>query len=287
MTISLSTPLSFFRTIFTNLWLSVSSVEFYVRVFKDYKGYGVKYIFTLSLISAFICTTIFLNYAHKIEIYLTKDVVSNSYLENIDHVVQQFPEIEYDGSKISVQEETPLYLYSIDNNKVLVLDPDNKLKPSDKVELPVIFTTETIIVNLIDEESKAYYTLPLEYTKIFGDHPQLLTQEVLKSSLASIFSKTSWVFIYLLFPVLTLMIFVNVLLEKLFIIFVIYLMIRFSGQGTSLKTSIRMVFFASGVFVLLQFVIILAVPFLKTVLWMIQIWANFLMIIAILRVSGR
>lgn len=288
MTTLLSTPLSFIKTIFSQLWFSVSSVDFYVRVFKSYSGYGIKYILTLSLISSFMCTIIFLNHIDKIESYLTKNIISTYYIENIDHVIGQLPEINYDGSKISVQEETPLFLYNITNTKVLALDPENKLKPSDRAKLPIILTAEKMIINLGGEEQKSsFYTLPLEYTEIFGKHLQVLTQEDIKLSLATAFNKTSVVFVYLLFPIMTFLIFTNVLMEKSFIIFIIYLMMRFSGLKTSLQASIRMVFFASGVFVLLQFFILLTLSSLNTALWMLQIWSNFLMILGILKASGR
>jgi hypothetical protein len=237
--------------------------------------------------SAFICTVIFLHYSNKIQSYFDGNVISTSYIENMDHVLQQIPEMSYDGEKIAIQEETPSFVYSIDNRKVLAMDPENQLKPADRGQIPIIFTSEKIVINFLNEENRPYYTAPIEYAKLFGPHPKILTQEVIKTSIALMFGKTSWVFIYMMFPILTGLIFTNLLFEKIFIIFVVYFMTRFSGIKTSLQTSVRMVMFASGVFVLLQFVIILAFPFFKSSLWMVQIWSNFLMILGILKVSGK
>ena len=127
----------------------------------------------------------------------------------------------------------------------------------------------------------------IDYTQIFGNTPQILTQTVIKSSLAEIFDRAPSIFIYLIFPVTALLILINALLEKSFIILMIYLITRFITISTSLKTCIRMVLFASGIFVLLQFIIILTVPALSTILWGIQTWANILMILGILKASGR
>lgn len=287
MTTLLLKPVSFFKTIFQHLWLSVTSVDFYVRVFKNYKGYGFKYIFILSMMSAFMCTAIFLHYSNKLQSYFEGDMISAAYIENIDHVLQQFPEIDYDGQKIRLQGEEPSFLYSIDNKKMVALDPENKLKPSDRGQIPIIFTSEKMVINFLNDEDRASYTAPVEYSKIFGQDPTILTQEVLKTSVALAFSKTPWVFIYMLFPILTVLIFTNLLFEKIFLVFAIYFMAKISGIKTSLKTSFRMVMFASGVFVLLQFVILLALPFFKSPLWVVQIWSNFLMILGVFKVSGN
>lgn len=287
MTTLLLRPVSFFKTIFYHLWLSISSVDFYVRVFKNYKGYGFKYIFTLSVMSALMCTAIFLHYSNKVQSYFEGDMISASYIENIDHVLQQFPEMDYDGQKIRLQGEAPSFLYSVDNKKMVALDPENKLKPSDRGQIPIIFTSEKMVINFLNEDNRASYTAPVEYSKIFGQDPIILTQEVLKTSVALAFSKTPWVFIYMLFPILTLLIFTNLLFEKIFIIFIVYFMTRLSGVETSLEKSVRMVMFASGVFILLQLVSLLALPFFTSPLWVVQIWSNLLMILGILKASGN
>jgi hypothetical protein len=83
------------------------------------------------------------------------------------------------------------------------------------------------------------------------------------------------------------MIFINALLEKSFIIIMVYLVTRLVTVKTSLKTCIRTALFASGIFVLLQFIIILTVPNFSTALWIIQTWANLLMILGILKALGK
>jgi len=286
MTTLLSAPLFFIKTLFTHLWLSISSVKFYEQVFNSYRGYGIKYILILSIISSFICTILFLNHMDKVREYLHKGTISTN-VEIIDHVMQQLPEIDYDGLKVSTQEDTPVFAYNLKNQKILALDPNNKLMPADRTKLPIVLNSQKIIINLTDSDGITRNTFPIDYTQIFGNTPQILTQTVIKSSLAEIFDRAPSIFIYLIFPVTALLILINALLEKSFIILMIYLITRFITISTSLKTCIRMVLFASGIFVLLQFIIILTVPALSTILWGIQTWANILMILGILKASGR
>ncbi|MDP4832385.1 MAG: DUF1189 domain-containing protein [Rickettsiaceae bacterium] len=286
MTTLLSAPLFFIKTLFTHLWLSISSVKFYEQVFNSYKGYGIKYILILSLISSFFCTILFLNHMDKVREYLSNGTISAN-VENIDHIIQQLPELDYDGLKISTQEETPVFLYNLKNQKILALDPNNKLMPADRTKLPIILNAQKIIINLTDSDGITRNTFPINYTQIFGDTPQILSQTIIKSSLADIFDRAPSIFIYLIFPATSLLVFINALLEKSFIILMIYLITRFITINTSVKTCIRLVLFASGIFVLLQFIIILTIPALSTVLWGIQTWANILMILGILKASGR
>lgn len=284
MTTLLSTPKAFIKTLITHLWLSVSSVKFYEKIFNSYKGYGIKYVLALSLISSLICTILFLYHLDNVRSYLNKDKISAN-VENIDHIIRQLPALDYDGLKISTEEETPVILYSLKNKKILALDPGNKLMPADRAKLPIILGAQKLIVNLSDASVRN--TLPIEYTQIFGNNPQILTQEIIKSSFAQIFDKAPSVFIYLIFPVTAFLIFINVLLEKSFLVLMVFLITRLITIKTSLKTCIRMVFFASGIFVLLQLIIILTIPTLSTVLWGVQTWANILMILGLLKASGR
>lgn len=286
MTTLLLVPLAFIKTLFTHLWLSVSSIKFYEQIFNSYKGYGIKYALILSLISSFICTVLFLNHLDKVREYLNNGIVSTK-VETIDHIIQQLPEIDYNGLKITTKEDTPLFIYGLKNQKILALDPNNKLMPADRNKLLIILNAQKIIINLTDSEGIKHNSFPIDYTQIFGNESQILTQTVIKSSLADIFNRAPSIFIYLIFPITTLLIFVNLLLEKIFIILMVYLITRVITTNTSLKTCIRVVLFASGNFVLLQFTILITLPSFSTILWIMQTWANILMILGILKASGR
>ena len=55
----------------------------------------------------------------------------------------------------------------------------------------------------------------------------------------------------------------------------------------SIKTCIRIAMFASGVFVLLQPITLLIAPIYGNFIWIIQIWANLLMILGILKFTNH
>jgi len=285
MTTLLLTPFYFLRSLILHLWWSVSSIKFYENIFSDYKGYGLKYIFILSFFSSLICSAIFLDHLKKVQDYLTNSTISQE-VENIDHIINQLPTIDYNGQNISVQEETPLLIYSPNNKKILAIDPSNQLLPSDKVKIPIIFTANKIVINLINADGGLVNTTPIKYDQIFGNQARVLTQEVIKSHFALILNKAPFILIYLLFPIMAILIFVNVLLDKTIIIITIYFFLRFASVNCSLKTCIRMVLFASGLFALLHFIIILTAPYLISALWLVQFWANLLMVLAILKVNN-
>lgn len=131
MTTLLSSSLSFLKNLFTHLWLSLSSIKFYEKVFKKYNGYGVSYILNLSLISSVICTAILLYNLDKIQDYLKNNIISEK-VANIDFVLKQMPPIKYDGHKISVDTNTPILIKNKNGANVLAIDPDNQINPYDK-----------------------------------------------------------------------------------------------------------------------------------------------------------
>lgn len=51
------------------LRLSISSIEFYKDVYKNYQGYGIRYLFTLSFIPSIIYCIFILNYIITLKDY--------------------------------------------------------------------------------------------------------------------------------------------------------------------------------------------------------------------------
>lgn len=286
MTTVLLLPLYFIKTLITHLWLSVSSVKFYENVFKFYTGYGTKYIFTLSFISSFFFCVLFLNQTNEIRLYLNQNIISQS-VQNLDHIINQLPTIDYDGQKISIDEETPLFLNDMNNDKALVIDPTNKLMPNERSKINVVLGSDKIIANFIDTKGALVQSFGLEYNNILGDDPQTLSTEDIKSIFAPIVQNATSKFIYIMLPLLAAFIFTVTLYEKIMTIIIIYIIIYLNLGTTSVKTCIRMVCFSSGIFALFQPIVILTLPNLAGPIWIIQIWASFLMILGILKATGK
>ena len=286
MTTLLSNPLFFIKNLFTHLWLSVSSVKFYEKVFKKYNDYGALYIINLSLISSIVCTIIFLHNVDKIQDYLKYNIVLER-VENIDFVIKQIPPIEYDGQNITVDSDEPIIIKNKNGNNVLVIDPDNKTKPSDRNKLPLILSQNKMIISLIDSEGKVKNTFPIKFDQIFNQIPRVLTNEEIKSSLAKLLDQAPRVLVYMIFPLTGFLIFLNTFLDKAFFIVMIFLVTKISGLNLSMKTCIRLTMYASGFYALFQFIFLIAANEYSSIVWIVQSWANILMILGILSATGK
>ena len=286
MTTLLSNPLFFIKNLFVHLWLSLSSIKFYERVFKKYNDYGALYIINLSLISAVICTIIFLNNINQIQDYLENNTISSK-VENIDFVLNQIPPIEYDGKNITVDSDEPIIIKNKNGYNVLVIDPDNKTKPSDRNKIPLILTRDKMIFSLADSSGEVKNTFPIKFNQIFNQGQAVLTHEEIKSSFARLFDQAPRILVYLIFPLTGFLIFLNTFLDKAFFIIMIFFVTKLSGLAISMKTCIRLTMYASGFYALFQFVFILAASKYSSIVWIVQSWANILMILGILRARGK
>lgn len=286
MTTLLSTLIIFIKTLVNHLWLSVSSVKFYQDVFSSYRGYGIRYILTLSTIGSLMCTIILLTYTNKIQKYLSDDIISES-IKDIDNVMRKLPTIGYNGKDISLSEDSLFFIYDDDNVKVLAIDTNGKLSHNERVQIPILLLKDQININFSDAKGKAKNKLPIKYAQIFGSEAQVLTRETIKSNFVSIFKRVPEVLIYILFPVTALMIFINTLVEKSLMIVLVFIISHFARSKSSLKDSIRVVLFSSGFYAIFQFVASITLKELSYVLWIVQSWANILMIIGVMKSQDR
>ena len=149
MTTIFSKVLHWFNTIFLQLWLSISSVSFYQRVISSYKGYVIKYILTLSFASQLLCSIYMLHYIDNIRQYFSYGIISQAVV-NLDHILSQFPELKYDGTKISLEQSEPIYINNIYNRPIVAIDPDNKIPASNKAKIPILLTSRKIFLSFSD-----------------------------------------------------------------------------------------------------------------------------------------
>lgn len=287
MTIIISQIYNWFKLICIQLWLSVSSVNFYQKVMTDYKGYGIKYILTLSMISSLFCSIFLLNYIDNIRQYFSYGTMSAD-VANLDHIISQFPELHYNGIRISLENPEPIYINNMDNRPIAIIDPENKVSPSVKAKTSILFTSKNIIVSFADSQKTNISKFTIEYPEIFGKESMVLTQDALKSALENVFKNAPRVLTYVIFPTISLLIFFNIFLERSFLIIIMYVITNFfMAMPTSIKTCTRLTMFASGMFALIQPAVLFIVPSYSAFILMIQIWTNFLMVIAILKSSNK
>lgn len=285
MTIALSLFL-YCKTTANHLWLSITSVRFYQDVYNLYKGYGARYIFTISFISSlFFCIFIF-NYILVIKDFFQENKQSKD-SENLSYILKQLPDINYDGQNISLNDNSPLYLYDIYDRKIGVIDIASKISFSEKSKLLISLTSKDVIISLIQTTNKKITTFPISYQSIFGPKAQLLTYDAIKRTFAEIFDSVPRIFIYLIMPILIFIRFLSILFEKGFIILIIYLVTNFIiNLKTSMKTCIRLALFSSGVVILIQPIVVLLLPFLSESLWIVQTWSNILIFLAVIKIRN-
>lgn len=287
MTTFLFNTSCFIKTLFQHVWMSVSSIKFYQNVFLNYRGLGVKYIIILNLISTFCACLILLNYTENIKQYL-EGTNSTPKFANIDYIFQQLPILDYDGNSIAVNSaEEPIFIKNMHNQTVIAIDHLNKIIPEMRIKIPIIMNKEKIIINLLDQQGKAGNSVPIEYSALFGNNPQILTKENIKSNLLQLLNKSSHIIPIMVFPLLLLFNFFHVFWENIFLFAIILLFIKFSKSNNSMSDGVRVILFSNGFFVLFQFILLLGFIELNYIIWIVQTWSSFLMIVAVIRSTPK
>ncbi|MCC8369207.1 MAG: DUF1189 domain-containing protein [Rickettsia endosymbiont of Oxypoda opaca] len=274
------------NTLFRQLRLSVSSVNFYKDVYRNYQGYGIRYLFVVSFIPSIIYCIFVLNYITTLKDYFDGKHLSKA-TENIEYIINQLPDIQYNGTKISLEEEEPLYLYSKNKNKIVAIDINNQLPLNEKSKIPIILTANKLIINLVEATTKKKLTTDIEYFKIFGPNQKALTPEIVKKYCADSLDKIPGLFIYIGMPIILLFWFVTFLFEKSFIILLVYVLTNLFGPKTPMKICIRLVMFASGVPILLQPIITLLSPALGEVILFLQMFTVGLLFAALWQIKNK
>lgn len=273
------------------LWCSVSSIQFYFQVIRNYEGYGIKYILNICFISSALCCLLILNYLDNIKDYLNHGIPS-SYTSTLDHLISQMPEFNYTGREIVIEGGEPVYINNVNGHTLIAIDPENKIVPSERRQIPLILSDTKITISMLNTQDASNYKLQLDYKSILGNSQQTITQNTIKLILEQFVQKTPFFITYVLFPIFAFFIFINTLIEKTIIIFAIFLLTSLMNVTISLKTCCRSALFASGLFTMLQpiaavITLIYGNHLYAAFVWVIQIWANFLLIFAVVKISNK
>ncbi|BDU60729.1 hypothetical protein FLA4_11390 [Candidatus Rickettsia kotlanii] len=266
------------------LYLSISSIEFYKDVYKNYQGYGIRYVFTLSFIPSIMYCIFILNYIITLKDYFN-GIQSSKVTANIEYIINQLPEIKYNNSNISVEEVEPIYLYSKNNNKIVVIDTKNQVSNKEKSEIPFVLEENKLKINLIVANTKKNFLSTVNYSEIFKQNDVILTPEIIKKYFADNLLYAPNLFIYFGMPAIVLFWFVTFLLERSIIILLVYSLANLLTTKTSIQTSIRLVMFSSGVPIILQPVIIILIPELSMLLQLLQMFTTCLVFVAIWQIN--
>lgn len=308
------TPFLIIQICLKQLWLSVSSVKFYQEVCRSYTGYGLKYIFYICFLSSlFLCCVI------SVYLNILKDSFNNSQnspklklVANFEYILDQMPDVQYNGVSINTGQEDPVYIKDIEGNLVAIIDASDKLSVSEKTKSPIIFTynsllmrdknglTTNILYSHISKNGLSKEKIS-KIEKIIHNYPWFVvgfnimqdlqvatfTKDIIKKELIDFFNMLPRMFLYFGFPLITIMSFVSLIIENLFIIALVYLVAKvIRGMPLNIQGAIRVVMFSSGVQALVHPLAL--TPFVM--LWpqfisfwsIVSLWANILLIYSII-----
>lgn len=271
----------FIKALFKLLWMSVSSARFYGFVLRSYNGYGVRYIMTLSFISALLCNILFLSYISKINNYLSNDIVSDEVVV-LDQILKVFPVMQYNGKAIELDAEVPFFVNDPQDNKIIAIDTKNKIPFGARQQIPILFTSDQVNISFSDTDGKIKNSLPVKYSKIFGVEPKIIDKTEIKTVLTGVFAKLPNIINYIIFPLSIILIFFNIFLDKILMMIIVYIFFKISKVAFTLKDAIRVVLFSSGILVL-QLPLTISFSFASPIFAGVQIWINIIMIVGLLR----
>lgn len=303
MTTSFSKLTHWCKFLARTLWLSVSSADFYSDVHSKYRGYGIRYILSLYLISGLIFSIWSFDQLIELE---NKMSPANP---DVEHVLRQIPDMYYDGLRLTTKVELPIFIYDKDNRKIAAIDLNQELNAGDKNKLFMVFNDNYVQLPVKIGMTKGGNT-NAEYKYIFGSEPTVVNHETIVAFLPKLWRSINKAYIYLLTPLVGLIYFAAMLLYNIpyaiFVWLISYFwdgMSRSSGvarqgsslqvfdlQGksiTSLQAAYRMTLFASGASVFLQPISIIISPNLAPIVAGVSLASWVFMIMGIVKLKRR
>ncbi|NRB10263.1 MAG: hypothetical protein HRU35_01405 [Rickettsiaceae bacterium] len=303
ITTPVTTFIGFIKTLLSILWLSVSSSNFYQKVYKNYQGYGLKYILTISIIVALFYSAIVLSYSKRLVTEIDNITESPN---NINYIINQIPDMAYDGQTIAITNresnlpaKNSLIIKDINDNKIIAIDPSNELLPKDKMSIPVVISNDITIItpmyflvyDIINAKFFGYGNSSVNFdvikknfphSRLIGNSPENINSESIKNALINLLQPDiiSTIF-YVFLPLLGGVIVDAILFSPIIIVIILlYFITNIYYPKVTMASCIRLVFFASGIIILIK-PITLFIPFISITI--LQLWTSFLMVSGMLR----
>jgi hypothetical protein len=280
MTRNLSKLASWCKLIANTLWLSVSSASFYADVHRLYRGYGVRYILNLYLISGLV----FCLWAFNQMIRFEEEMSPAN--PDVEYILRQIPEIYYDGKLITTKAETPFFLYSTSNRKIAAIDPDGELGAADTKDIPFLFLGSYLKTPIESVFSKGGGA-SAEYKSLFGTGGATVTSQTIVQYLPQLWKNINNIYIYVLVPTVGALYFGITLLCNIFYAAVVWFIGYFLGIATNPQTAYRLTMFASGPALFLQPLIIITAPNLLPILNFVSLAAWIFMVMGLVQLKKR
>lgn len=272
---------SFIREFFRITWYSVSSQKFYPDLYKNYKGFGVKYIATIISFTSII---------YVILAYSNVLIVRN-YLEQggdednpIEYIIRQWPEISYSAGSISWDEEEPLLINNSSGKTVIAIDPDGKINAKKSSKIPIVLKSKNILISIEDMDDKKSAgpkEMSLGYKKVFGKEDLLINSDTLRDKLVSLIDSINIFILILLVPLIISVRLALHIFSNLFSILLFYVIFLWLGLRPTLKSATRIILFTGGAAEIAHVILALIYPQLVSISSMVEYWAIILAIYSI------
>jgi hypothetical protein len=231
----------------------LTSQKIYYDILRFYRGYGLKFSFAVIFITTLIYTFGFLI---NIEIFDTK-LKSEISKETtyLDYIVNQFPEINYDGKTISINDldQKVIFIKNHDNVPIAVFDINNQIKATEKKNILLIFKAREINFPQTD------YIKSISYKNILGSEPKNIANKDIKDFILKTISnfKNN---ILLAAPIIFAISLADYIIENFFIMILLYIICRVLKLSLLFKDIMRAILFASGPSTILSSILIFIMP---------------------------
>jgi hypothetical protein len=280
MTTSVSSFILYIKTICILLWKSISSIDFYSQVYKRYRGYGVKYIATLCFFCVILYTAALLNQMSIIRDDLLR--ADNNYIE---HILRQIPVMNYNGNSLSATSDSPLFIKDAEDHIISLIDLSGAVSFAEKAKIPLIFAKNNLTFN-IASKSKDSREITIEYSNFLGKDQLEITESAVRNGLIKALAINFMSFGYIV-PLLFVMYFMQIMLKLMTPVAIVYFGLSIYGLEVKVKTAIRLVMFASGVFVVMNACLMLILPQFMMFADMANVLAGSLMVISLIREKNK
>lgn len=230
----------------------VSSPKIYSDILKNYKGYGLKF----SSLVVLLITIIFLfGFSINLEIF-EKNLYSKHSKEstNLDYIINQIPEINYNGDSISLDVKQPLFIKNPKDFTIAAFDLNGNIKISEKKNIPMIFQKNEVIFPNMN------YIQSIKYS-MFDREKKIITHTDIKNLIINKIEslKNNFVILAIILYFVT---FLDYLIQNILIITLSYFTCKFMKLRFSFEDIVRSVLFASAPSAILSTILIFTFPLL-------------------------
>lgn len=277
--------LDYLYSLYYHLSRSLYSKEFYVNIFTSYKGYGLKYILNLTLISVVFTASIILYAAGQITNYL-EDGKVNKYSRPLDIVLNHLPELSISNGTLTLDTENPIIIPIDNTSHQVIIDPNSQLSTSKRQAAIIYMNKNSLIIQPYAQTNNSKgETLSWEFKwkDVVGEN-QIITSTYVKQRLLSFFHDYNILKVMMLVGFLFLLRVAQIFVSNILLICLLFFLMGFRGHKIKFMQACRMVMFAAGVPVLIAPIVELTGSSIDNIL---QLWTNLLMVYSVMGLTRK